>query len=297
MDQASGADMSGNEPPSNSTILEMVSKRQINGDQAKELRNLREKLDEAQTDDLELLLLLDDIDEIADMPQSQQEDAIEVAEKRMRSLMAGGSLEINDAKTVRSVIKSIRDKSYKSSPKVVAQKWLKTALGGSDAEISVPGYKEDPSEQLRRVNALRQFHDRVYNGNEKPWDVAQDLFERSVNATNVKLSGFPRPKYGPEKNLAEYDANDINTARSMLMTKWIEAQADDYTGPVFSKVDFAGQLRDLNMMMGIILLKERQLRINNTRNRNNTNNNSNSSNNSGGGASGVPGRVGAAIGG
>ena len=83
----------------------------------------------------------------------------------------------------------------------------------------------------------------------------------------------------------------------MLMTKWIEAQADDYTGPVFSKVDFAGQLRDLNMMMGIILLKERQLRINNTRNRNNTNNNSNSSNNSGGGASGVPGRVGAAIGG
>ena len=158
MDQASGADMSGNEPPSNSTILEMVSKRQINGDQAKELRNLREKLDEAQTDDLELLLLLDDIDEIADMPQSQQEDAIEVAEKRMRSLMAGGSLEINDAKTVRSVIKSIRDKSYKSSPKVVAQKWLKTALGGSDAEISVPGYKEDPSEQLRRVNALRRHH-------------------------------------------------------------------------------------------------------------------------------------------
>ena len=291
MDQASGEDMGGDEPPSNSTILEMVSNRQITGDQAKELRNLREKLDEAETDDLELLLLLEDIDEISDMPQSQQEVAIEAAEKRMRALMSGGSLELNDAKTVRSVIKSIRDKSYKSSPKVVAQKWLKTALGGSDAEISVPGYKEDPSEKLRRVNALRQFHDRVYNGNEKPWDVAQDLFERSVNATNVKLSGFPRPKYGPEKNLTDYDANDINTARSMLMTKWVEAQADDYTGPRFGKVDFAQQLRDLNTMMGIILLKERQLRINNNKNP------SSSSNSGGGSGSSVPKRVGAAIGG
>jgi len=170
-------------------------------------------------------------------------------------------LELNDIKTIRSVIKQIRDKKYRNSPKVVANKWLKQALGGSDAEISIPGYKEDPSEKLRRANALRQYHDRVYEGNEKPWEVAQDLWARSIRANDVKLSGFPRPRFGPEKNNDQYDLEDINKTRIDTMMKFKETLVEGYNGVPFSKIDFSNQLKDLNAMHAIILLKERQMRI------------------------------------
>lgn len=298
MDQASGADMSGDEPPSNSAILEMVSKREITGDQAKELRNLRENLAEAKTDDLEFLKLLDNIDEIADMPLSQQEDAIEVAEKRMRALMAGGSLEINDAKTVRSVIKSIRDKSYKSSPKVVAQKWLKAALGGTDAEISIPGFNEDPLDKMRRTNALKAYHDRVFNGNEKPWEVAKDIWSDAVNITNLKLSGFLRPKYGPIKAMDEYTVEDIDQSRLELLRKYTSSLDPNYRGEKITKQNLRSQMENLTGMMSVIMLKARQARqtLGPQPSTGPGANNSNSSNNSGG-ASSVSGRTNAAIGG
>tara|TARA_R100000664_G_scaffold11433_1_gene18586 strand:- start:15 stop:1079 length:1065 start_codon:yes stop_codon:yes gene_type:complete len=197
--------------PTPELLREMMELRKIEpSDQIMLTRQLL-SLEEPETSPVDLLSLRERIYALDNVAEKDRPDAAKGILSDIKSLAADNRLENSHAASLTGLLDKVQQREFKNSAQKRARVSLKRMLGAQDPEFQIANINEDPRRGVRVQNALNEYDARIDEmaiTGETPWEIHQDLLERST-VELPDLKSFVRPKFSTQTRVEDFESKDV----------------------------------------------------------------------------------------
>lgn len=197
--------------PTPELLREMMERREIEPSDQIMLTKKLLSLEDPETSPVDLLDLRESIYALDNVAEKDRPAEAKKILSRLKSLAADNRLEDSHAASLSGLLDKVQQRGFKNSTQKRARVSLKRLLGAQDPEFQIANINEDPQRGARVQNALNEYDariDEMATTGETPWEIHQDLLERSTIEL-PDLKSFVRPKFSNQTRVEDFESKDV----------------------------------------------------------------------------------------